>query len=513
VLVETLVTDPTTAAGRRRVASWAPWGAAVVVAFLVRLLPILRGGGVHFYGRYDDGVYYAAADALTFGRMPYRDFTLLHPPGGILALTPFAAIGRLTSDAAGMTLARLTFMLLGGIAAVLAGVLAARIGRDLGPARVIGPLAALLYACSPAAAYSEQTTFLEPIGGLLVLLALLLLSRRAQHSAVRIDLLAGLALGLACTVKIWYVAPAAAVVAAVLLDRRWDRRLISAMRLTAGGAVGLVLVLAPFVLTAPGDFWRMVVTDQLGRSATPHSRYDRLTSIVGTKTLAAGHPTLSAAITVIAVILAVGAVLLLIRERQLWPVIAVLLADVAVLFGAPSYFRHYGVLLAAPLAVVVACALGRLLGLVRVDAARLVAVTVVAALALASGAAVALGPTGKDKAFPPGAFARAPALRCVASDDPAGLIQSNRLSADLARGCPVAIDVTGTSYGEATPRHRNLRYQTWLVDYLLGSDAFVLLRPVKDGLTTAQLHRLQDQPTIARAGRLQLRAGSAAGHR
>ena len=56
-------------------------------------------GDFHYkvdYG-YDAGVYYSAADALIHGRTPYRDFLLLHPPGLMLTLTPFAAIGRLSA--------------------------------------------------------------------------------------------------------------------------------------------------------------------------------------------------------------------------------------------------------------------------------------------------------------------------------------------------------------------------------------------------------------------------------
>ena len=35
------------------------------------------------------------------GRMPYRDYVLLHPPGLVFLLTPFAALGRLVGDANG----------------------------------------------------------------------------------------------------------------------------------------------------------------------------------------------------------------------------------------------------------------------------------------------------------------------------------------------------------------------------------------------------------------------------
>ena len=65
------------------------------IAFVVRLVPVLRGGGLFGIGNYDDGVYYAAATGLIHGRLPYQDFLLLHPPGMPLLLTPFALAAQL----------------------------------------------------------------------------------------------------------------------------------------------------------------------------------------------------------------------------------------------------------------------------------------------------------------------------------------------------------------------------------------------------------------------------------
>ena len=72
------------------------WGPSLLLvataAFLLRLLPVLHGGGLYGRGNYDDGVYYAAAAGLVHGLLPYRDVLLLHPPGIVLALAPFAAL-------------------------------------------------------------------------------------------------------------------------------------------------------------------------------------------------------------------------------------------------------------------------------------------------------------------------------------------------------------------------------------------------------------------------------------
>ena len=89
-------------------ASWSvPTTAAVAaVAFVARILVVLRGDGFHELVGYDQGVYYAAADSFVHGRRPYGGFLLLHPPGIMLFLSPFAALGSLTSDATGMAVAR-----------------------------------------------------------------------------------------------------------------------------------------------------------------------------------------------------------------------------------------------------------------------------------------------------------------------------------------------------------------------------------------------------------------------
>jgi alpha-1,2-mannosyltransferase len=80
--------------------------AIAAIAFLFRLIPVLRGGGLFGLGNYDDGVYYAACTAIAHGLLPYRDFLLLHPPGVPLLLAPFALVAELTSDSYGFAAAR-----------------------------------------------------------------------------------------------------------------------------------------------------------------------------------------------------------------------------------------------------------------------------------------------------------------------------------------------------------------------------------------------------------------------
>src|SRR5690348_14341143 len=60
---------------------------------------------------YDDGVYYAASRALLHGLVPYRDFTIVHPPLTTLLLSPAAAIGAVAGDPAGTAVARIEVLL------------------------------------------------------------------------------------------------------------------------------------------------------------------------------------------------------------------------------------------------------------------------------------------------------------------------------------------------------------------------------------------------------------------
>ncbi len=124
------------------------------LAFVLRLLPVLNGGGLYGLNDYDDGVYFGAAVALVHGSIPYRDFLLLHPPGILYVLAPFAALGNLVGDATAFAAARLAFMLLGAANAGLVALVAGRIGRRA------ALFAGVLYAVWPVAANVERTTWL-----------------------------------------------------------------------------------------------------------------------------------------------------------------------------------------------------------------------------------------------------------------------------------------------------------------------------------------------------------------
>ena len=154
-----------------RLARWgfaAGLAAIFVLAFAVRLNGILRGGGLLGLGNYDDGVHFAAALGLVNGLLPYRDFMLLHPPGVVLALAPFAGLSWLIGEPYAIAVARLFWMLLGALNAVLCALVIRPLGR------LAALVAALYYALSLGAVYVEHTVLLEPPATTVLLLALVI---------------------------------------------------------------------------------------------------------------------------------------------------------------------------------------------------------------------------------------------------------------------------------------------------------------------------------------------------
>jgi alpha-1,2-mannosyltransferase len=182
------------------------------VAFALRLLVPLTNRGLVGNYSYDASVYYSAGAALIHGRVPYRDFILLHPPGVALAVAPAAWIGRLTSDHTGFALATLQFTALGAASAALVAVVA----RGLGVGWRAATAGGLFYALWFLSVRNEYLSRLEPLGNLLLLCGLVgyvgIGGRHSRRSAV----LCGAGLGAATSVKVWYAVPLAVVLCFLL---------------------------------------------------------------------------------------------------------------------------------------------------------------------------------------------------------------------------------------------------------------------------------------------------------
>jgi alpha-1,2-mannosyltransferase len=464
-----------------------------IVALLARLLPVLRGGGLGGVLAYDDGVYFGAADSFVFGRLPYRDFVLLHPPGIVLVLAPFAELARWTSDVRGLAVARLAFIFVGAVSAVLVFLIARRI------APVAGLVGGLFYALWEPATYAERTTLLEPLVNVGLLAALLCLGD-LRTTTRRRALLAGVALGLATAVKLWAVVPLV-VLALWLLARAGPRRALAFLGAAAGAAT---LVCLPFFLAAPDRMMQLVVSDQLGRTKNGISTTRRLLSI--TDVHLTGSP-VTARATAAAVLLVVAIGLLGLRlaivERHARPWVSLLAAQTGLLLASPSYFTHYATYVAPATALVVGGVAGLSFLWLRLHAARLRPVsTLVAAAVLAFVGTASQYHSEGGFSGPDRAVRRALSdARCVTGDTTATLIAADVLSRDLRRGCPLIVDVTGVTYTQAPgdlaqgntviARRHDLSWQHRITRYFLNSDAVIVQRGNPDGLDQATLARLR----------------------
>jgi len=490
--------------------------AVAVVAVLARAQLAVHHAGLDGLQGYDDGVYYAGASALVSGRMPYSDFTFLHPPGILLALSPFATLGAVTSDPLGLAVARAAFWLLGGVNAALVARVASRNGRV---AAVVGGMG---YALWFPAVYAERATLLEPLGNTALLVALLLLGRTARPPSARDQLLAGAALGLSASVKLWMAVPLAVLVGWQLLGPGPR----AAVRVTGGAVLAGVAVLLPFAGASRAMF-EMVVLDQLGR-VSELSLAHRITGMAGLRPWAT---VLGDTATV--GVLAVGACLAAAAVITAWRAggparvyVSLLAANGAVLLAIAPHFDHYPAFLAVPLALVVSVAVGRL---ERAARRRRTWAPVVAVGAFVVGLAALYAPAVAmevGQPFPGRQLATAVTERpCVVTDVPTALAAMDVLSRDLRRGCPAVVDPAGPVYGRfavsgpdgrPVPRVANARWQQYLTTFLPSGSAVLVLEPEMTGISGTTMSRLSRRPLLAETDGFALRQGTlpaAAPHR
>ncbi len=486
----------------------ARWGVLAVgvfaVAVALRLGFVLgsTGGATGNFG-YDPSVYYSAADALIHGRLPYRDFVLLHPPGLMIALTPFAWLGRLTTDDTGFVAANTALSIIGSFNAALVVLVARRIGLT----RFAAVLGAGFYAVWDGTVTSEISARLEPLGTLAFLCGLLLLLP-PERAGRRRMICAGVAFGAATCVKIWWVVPVL-VVGVWLLASPATRRRVP--QFAAGVVLAVVAVDGPFLVLAPTAMFHMVVTDQLGRPRLSHSGLIyRLASFSSLRSLSP-HASSGVLTVVVAAMLAVAGILVFAAWR-IAPariVVAVFGAQIVVLLAAPTYFSYYSGYPAATLSLLLAAAAhsirraGRIRWWTAAGAAASSAVVIVAAAVTAC--ALFRRPDNLITPFPgPTLASRVAHLRCVIADSPMALIELDALSRDLANGCPDWVDVSGRTYGVDAPPHdesilrsHNEKWQADLRSYLLSGNATIIIRP-DTGFSVATRRMIDRLPVLTR---------------
>ena len=326
------------------------------LGLLLRAAPYFQPGALGSEREYDDGVMLAGSLSLISRRMPYRDFVFLHPPASLLALSPAALLGRYSTEANGMAVARIVVMVFGTASCVLIAYLLRRHG-------VVAMIAGGgLYAVWGPAVASERTVLLEPAINLCLLLALIGVAS-GRLSAL---LWTGVSLGVGCAIKYWVVVDV--VLLGLMVGLRWRAKGLG--RFFVGGFFSACLLALPFFAMAPTDMWRMTVVAQFQRPSASLSLLDRahyFSPFAGFQGIDQEFPKSILAMVVLMIVL-IGLVPLAqalysrlpaaaYKDEVWWGVIAAV--HVAVLAACPVFYYHYAAWAAAPIALVIGAAIGK----------------------------------------------------------------------------------------------------------------------------------------------------------
>ncbi len=469
---------------------------ASAVALALGIFQLSQPNAIGGLLTYDDGVYAGVGMRLVQGVLPYRDFVYLHPPGMALVTVPFALIGLAAGSHVTLGLDRVLTVVVAALNPALAGLLVRKSGRL---AVAVASFALALWPLTPTA---DTGVRLEPFVVMFVLLGALVLFRSESPSWRRL-LAGGLLVGFACTIKVWGLMPALAML--LVWAPSWRRGRWVALGVGLGGLIPCL----PFFLAAPHAFLHEVVGDQLIRQqiiSTPFT--ERLALIAGIGSAnGIGPMYLPTALILVAWALgAVGAVLgfgLAWRERTRteWFALAAGVITFLAMMRSPIIANFYAYFPAAVLAPLVGLSAafcwravralsGRTAGshLVRKATASLVAV------ALLVGAATAVSDVGSfDVSYlsngwtPTGLSRYIPSGACVIADNVAFLEVTDRLAPSQA-GCPAVIDSFGMYLAEdnglqphPTPPYPAAFVDQWLV-YLSQASYVLLSVPYSDFL-------------------------------
>ena len=470
-----------------------------IVVFLVavacRLAVVLRSGGLRGDFSYDAPLYFAASAALIHGRMPYRDFVFLHPPAQLIVLAPFAALTGAVSDQTAFMVANLSIIGVGATCAVLV----VRICRRLGLGARASQVGGLCYATWFGSVGAEYLTKLEPVGNLFFLGAVLLALKASSGPGPWLWVAAGVALGVAVCVKIWWIVPAVGVVLWQAIGARQRR---GAAIIGAGAVGAAALVSLPFFVQAPREMWTSVVVNQLGRNR----RMDPLPRLRDLATFSRLDDLSGVALNIGT--LGVGLLFLVVaasawHARAARPAVVMLASQLTVLLASPSWFPYYADYLAGAAAITVAAAASRPPRRRRVLTAGVCWLPTGAAASVTLAILVTESVTVRPLPAADQLSRSVAGLRCVMSDSPMGLIELNALTRGLAAGCANWIDVTGRTYGpnrSDKPRSQNLGWQRDLTRYLRSGDAIIILRWRSTGISRATYEAISRDGVLARVG-------------
>ncbi len=449
--------DGTAAPRQGRRPTWlTPVNVVIIVTTLVALglrlyYQYTRPGYLFGVTEYDDGPYFGSAVRLVHGSLPYRDFILVQPPGITLLMSPAALLTYLTGTTWGLAVGRLLTVLAGTAAVLLAGLLV----------RHRGVLAVLL-TCGIMAVYSDavaaaHTVLVEPWLVLFCMAgAVAVFDGDRITASTRRLAWGGAAFGFAGAVEGWAIVPVLIVAALCLPQLR------RAAVFAGGVAAGFLIPALPFFIAAPSQFYRSLITAQVGyrAHAVRVGVLLRLKNIIGfpyTLTWSQGTVLLVALAIVVFVIVTQAAAAAITRRPQPildWFATVTAALVVAMFLWPPQFHYHFAAFLAPFLALTIALPVSRLLadappgtagaaakrrlGWSAVGLAGLVLVVVAAFQArFESGVPHVIGPIPAtiDRIIPPGA--------CVLTDQVSVTLAANRFVSDVP-GCSPMVDSLGT---------------------------------------------------------------------
>lgn len=423
--------------------------------------PHVFGGELGYNLGYDDGVYLGAAMRFVHGAAPYRDFTIVHPPGIVYLLSPLALLSELIGSRTALEIARVTTVIVTAANVLLVGQLVRSRGR------VAAAVASLALAVWPLTVAIDRTVELEPYLVLFTLVGALLLVDGAGRLATGRRLgYAGVWFGLAFDIKVWAVLP---ILAAVLVLHRPR----AVLRFLAGVTGAVLVVCGPFFALAPRAFWHDVVADQLGRHDTfvTTTLGERLRLLTGVSGLpGVGNSTALAVAVLVLLLIGVVVAFVLTSRRPApveWLVLALWLVIGLGMFASAGFFDHYAYFPAVPMAALIGVVVAGLrrewwpqLGPVFVAVAALV----VAVLFVEQ---VRFAHRYVNEASDPssGIAAVIPQDACVFDDFPTDLVLADRYPAGEL-GCPQIADPFGLFLSADDGRTPHLEPPAFNLDFV-----------------------------------------------
>jgi len=274
----------------------------------------------------------------------------------------------------------------------------------------------------------------------------------------------------------------------------------------AGALVTVATVLVPFALAAP-NWAQLIVFDQLGRPRDGRSWQFRLQSMLGLGAVPATGATIclivGSLLTLVAIVLGCRTL-----TGRLHAALAVV--GGAFLFWVPTWYTHYPALVAAPLCLIYGEATGIVLRAARSRSVRLAALAGIAAALVMAQAMLLSQSVGWH--FPSARLAEVLDARpgCVTTDRTAALVLTGSLRRNIARGCPIVVDILGYKFagqaGDASPAVTRQRFQRVLFDYLEGGRSVILVHWRPSDFEPDLRRRIESWTIVGSAGRYQVRA-------